>query len=68
MNQSNREERLSISGAGTVEDIGELWDSHSLADYAEETAEVSFDLRARAQRRCRITRDPEVDPGSKQRL
>ena len=58
MNESNREGRSSISGAGTVEEIGEFWDSHSLADYAEETAEVSFELRAR--RRCRITLDPEL--------
>lgn len=56
MNESNREGRSSISGAGTVEEIGEFWDSHSLADYAEETAEVSFELRARR----RITLDPDL--------
>ena len=39
MNESNREGRSSISGAGTVEEIGEFRDSHRLADYAEERAE-----------------------------
>ena len=65
MKESDREGRSSISGASTVEDIGEFWDSHSLADYAEEMAEVSFDLRAR---RRRITPDTEPYPGSKQKL
>ena len=65
MNESNREGRSSISGASIVEEIGEFWDSHSLADHPEETAEVSIDLRAR--RRRRITPDPELDPGSNQR-
>ena len=66
MNERNREGRSSISGAGSIEEIGEFWDSHSLADYAEKTAEVSFDLRAR--RRRRIIPDPELYPSSKQKL
>ena len=45
MNESNREGRSSISGAATVEEIGEFRDSHSLADDAEEAHEVSFELR-----------------------
>ena len=66
MNESNREGRSSISGASTVEEIGEFWDSHSLAEYAEETAEVSFELRARQARR--IIPDPEPEADSKQKL
>lgn len=58
MNESNREGRSSISRADTVEEIGEFWDSHSLADDAEEAHEVSFELRVR--RRRRITLDPDL--------
>ena len=58
MNESNREGRTSISGAGTEAEIGEFWDSHNLADYVDDTNEVTFELRAR--RRRRITLDPEL--------
>lgn len=47
-----------ISKARTPEEIGEFWDSHSLADYWDETYEVEFEVRAK--RRRRITLDPEV--------
>ena len=50
MNESNREGRSSISRADTVEEIGEFWDSHSLADDAEEAHEVSFELRVVSSR------------------
>ena len=68
MNESNREGRSSISGASTVEEIGEFWDSHSLAEYAEETTEVSVDLRARRRITPAPDPDPEPYPGSKQKL
>lgn len=58
MNESDDKERTSISQASTPEEIGDFWDSHSLADYAEETHEVAFELRA--QRRRRITLDPDL--------
>lgn len=58
MNESDQEGRTTISQASTLEEIGAFWDSHSLVDYAEETPEVSFELRA--QRRRRITLDPEL--------
>ena len=58
MNESEREGRTTISQASTLEEIGAFWDSHNLADYAEETPEVSFELHA--QRRRRITLDPEL--------
>ena len=58
MSENSQKGRTSISKANTLEEIGEFWDSHSLADYAEETHEVSFELRA--QRRHRITLDPEL--------
>lgn len=47
-----------ISKARTLEEIGEFWDTHSLADHWDRTHEVEFEIRA--QRRRRITLDPEV--------
>jgi hypothetical protein len=47
-----------ISRANTLEEIGDFWDSHSLADHWDETHEVVFDVRA--QHRRRITIDPEL--------
>ena len=58
MNENDQKGRTSISKVSTPEEIGEFWDSHSLADYAEETHEVAFELRA--QRRRRITLDPDL--------
>ncbi len=58
MNENDQEGRTGISRVSTLEEIGEFWDSHSLGDYAKETTEVAFDLRA--QRRRRITLDPDL--------
>lgn len=54
----NEKQLSSISKAATLEEIGEFWDSHSLADYWDQTYEVEFEVRA--QRRRRVTLDPEV--------
>jgi hypothetical protein len=48
----------SISKAQTLEEIADFWDTHSLADYWDETYEVEFEVRAK--RRRRITIVPEV--------
>jgi hypothetical protein len=48
----------SISKAQTLEEIAEFWDTHSLADYWDETREVEIEVRA--ERRRRITLDPDV--------
>jgi len=60
MNENeNTDSRLTtLSRARTLEEIGEFWDAHSLADYWDQTHEVEFEVRA--QRRRRITLDPEV--------
>lgn len=50
--------RTSISNAQTPEEIGEFWDTHSLADYWDQTREVEFEVRA--LRRRRVTLDPQV--------
>ena len=48
----------SISRARTLREISDFWDSHSLADYWDKTRPVEF--KVRAQRRKRITLDPDV--------
>lgn len=54
----NQDNKTSISKADTLEEIGEFWDEHSLADYWDQTEEVEFKIRA--VRRHRITIDPEL--------
>ncbi len=57
--ENNVQEHLtSISGANSLEEIAEFWDTHSLADYWEQTHEVEIEVRAR-RRRC-ITLDPDL--------
>jgi hypothetical protein len=58
MNESDDQQLTTISKAKTVEEIGEFWDTHSLADYWDQTHEVEFEVRA--QRRRRVTLDPQV--------
>jgi hypothetical protein len=56
---ANKDKKLSsISRAGTIEEIGDFWDTHSLDDHWEETNEVEFEVRARHRRR--ITVEPEI--------
>ena len=50
MNGAKRAKLTSISRAQSPEEIGEFWDTHSLADHFE----------VRAERRRRITLAPEV--------
>ncbi len=47
-----------ISKARTLEEIGDFWDSHSLADHWDQTREADFEVRA--FRRRRVTLDPAV--------
>ena len=58
MNDKDDAQLTPISRARTPDEIGEFWDSHSLADYWDETHEVEFEVRAK--RRRRVTLDPEV--------
>jgi hypothetical protein len=48
----------SISKAQSLEEIADFWDSHSLADYWDQTHEVEFELRIK--RRRRVTLIPEL--------
>lgn len=56
--KGNEEQLTPISKARTLEEIAEFWDTHSLVDYWDETHEVDFEVRA--ERRRRVTLDPEV--------
>ena len=47
-----------IPPTDSLEAIASFWDTHSLADYWDQTHEVEFDVRAK--RRRRVTIDPEV--------
>jgi len=58
MSGSNEARRTNLSQATSIEEIGEFWDSHSLADHWEETQEVEIEVRA--ERRHRVTLVPEV--------
>ncbi len=52
------DKKTSISKASTLEEIGDYWDNHSLADYWDQTEEVEFKIRA--AKRHRLTIDPEL--------
>jgi hypothetical protein len=58
MNEPKDTQHTSISKARSLEDIADFWDTHSLADYWDQTHEVTFEVRA--QRRRRLTLDPDV--------
>jgi hypothetical protein len=45
MSENNVQQLTSISKASTYEEIGEFWDTHSLADYWDQTYEVEFEVR-----------------------
>ena len=61
MSGSEPTPKASISGARTPEEVGDFWDSHSLADYWDQTREADFEVRA--ERRRRVTLDPDVYAG-----
>jgi uncharacterized protein YfaS (alpha-2-macroglobulin family) len=58
MSEDDNTQLTSISKARTLKEIAEFWDTHSTADYWDQTYEVEFEIRA--PRRRRVTVDPEV--------
>jgi hypothetical protein len=58
MSEKDETRLTSISKASTLEEIADFWDTHSLADYWDQTHEVEFEIRA--IRRRRVTLDPDV--------
>ena len=45
-NGNDEPQRTSISKARTLEEIADFWDTHSLADYWDQTHEVAFEVSA----------------------
>jgi transposase-like protein len=58
MSENDVQQLTSISKASTYEEIGEFWDTHSLADYWDQTYEVEFEVRI--PRRHRVSIDAEA--------
>ena len=58
MSERDDTQLTSISKARTLEEIADFWDTHSLADYWDQTREVEFTVRAKHRRR--ITLVPEI--------
>lgn len=58
MSEKSDTQLTSISKSCTLEEIADFWDTHSLADYWDQTHEVEFEVRAK--RRRRVTLAPEV--------
>jgi hypothetical protein len=58
MSESEDTQLTSISKARTLKEIAEFWDTHSTADYWDQTYEVEFEIRA--PRRRHVTVDPEI--------
>ncbi|MGH9947923.1 MAG: hypothetical protein ACRD6X_12085 [Pyrinomonadaceae bacterium] len=50
--------KLDIEEEQRLAEIGEYWDTHSLADHWDETSEVEFEVTA--ARRHRIALEPEI--------
>ncbi len=45
MSENNEPKVTSISNASSLEEITEFWDTHSLADYENQTYEVYFEVQ-----------------------
>ena len=58
MSERDDSKLTSISKVHTLEEVADFWDTHSLADYWDQTHEVQFEVRAK--RRRRITLEPKV--------
>ncbi len=58
MSEKDNTQLTGISKARMLEEIADFWDTHSLADYWDQTHEVEFEVRAK--RRRRITLVPKI--------
>jgi hypothetical protein len=59
MRKSKTPKTTNISNARSLEEIAEFWDTHSLADYWDQTHEVEFEVQAK--RRNRTTLEKGTD-------
>ncbi len=58
MSVNKKPKVTSISKVSSLEEVAEFWDTHSLADYEDQTQEVEFEVRATRKRK--VSLDPEV--------
>ncbi len=49
-----------IPELNSYQEIAEFWDTHSLADYWEQTEPAEFEISPNARRRYLVTVDPEL--------
>lgn len=62
MADSDRTQETSISKARSYEQIGDYWDSHSVADVWEQTHDVEFEIRVPRGRSLRVHSPHFVNP------
>lgn len=58
MADGRKSERASVSRAKSVKEMGDFWDTHSLADCWDKTRQACFEVRP--VRGKRVALDPEV--------
>jgi hypothetical protein len=54
------EDRKSVPEMSSYEEIAEFWDTHSVADYWEETEPAEFEVDPNARRRYLVALDREL--------
>ena len=57
-------DKQEIPSFKSYEEIGEFWDTHSLADYWEQTEPAEFEIAPNARRRYLVA----IDPGLLRRI
>jgi hypothetical protein len=57
MNGNKKDKVSSVSKVASYEEIGEYWDTHSLADHWNETSEAEFDVKAKRSHRITLAAD-----------
>ena len=58
MSDVEKERKTSVSKAGSIQEIGEFWDTHDLADFAGRTRSTTFEVDIKKRRFLVV-----VDPG-----
>lgn len=53
-------EKQSLPVFSSYEEVSEFWDTHSLADFWDETEEVEFQIAPDARRRYLVAIDPTI--------
>jgi hypothetical protein len=59
-NEGNMTADKTIPDMSSYEEIAEFWDTHSLADYWEQTEPADFEIDPNARRRYLVALDPEL--------